>query len=343
MIVEPRKERDGGSVGGRLISPPGNREGAFPYERRFLIRERLSESDMTRAPFRFAVMAAICALFLGAAAADARPGAGMSFGSRGSRTFSMPGPTATAPGPVAPIQRSMTQPGQMPRAAPPSPFGGFGLGRGLLWGLVGGGLIGMLMGNGMGSIFWLILQIGAIFLLVRFAMGFFGRRAALAGNAPGYARSGLGPIGGSAGPSPSTAPLSVSPADYADFERLLAEIQSAYGREDVAALRRVTTPEMASYFDEELAANAAKGLVNKVSGGKLLQGDLAEAWREAGADYATVAMRFEIIDTMVERSTGRIIAGDPAKPELVTEVWTFRRPSGGAWQVSAIQQTGSKQ
>ena len=71
-----------------------------------------------------------------------------------------------------------------------------------------------------------------------------------------------------------------------------------------------------------------------------MQGDLAEAWREGGADYATVAMRFEIIDTMVERTTGRIVAGDPAKPELVTEVWTFRRPTGGAWQLSAIQQTG---
>jgi predicted lipid-binding transport protein (Tim44 family) len=296
---------------------------------------------MTKSPFRFAVIAAICALLLGSATADARPGGGgLSFGSRGSRTFSLPGPTATAPGPVAPIQRSMTQSGQVPRVAPPSPFGGLGLGRGLLWGLIGGGLIGLLLGNGMGSIFWLILQIGAIFLLVRFAMAFFGRRAALAGNGPGYARAGLGPVGGSAVPSPSTAPLAVSPADYADFERLLAEIQTAYGREDVAALRRVTTPEMASYFEEELAANAAKGLVNKVSGGKLLQGDLAEAWREAGADYATVAMRFEIIDVMAERTTGRIVAGDPAKPELVTEVWTFRRPIGGAWQLSAIQQTG---
>jgi len=296
---------------------------------------------MTKSPFRFALIAAICALLLGSATADARPGGGgLSFGSRGSRTFSLPGPTATAPGPVAPIQRSVTQSGQSPRAAPPSPFGGFGLGRGLLWGLIGGGLIGLLLGNGMGSIFWLILQIGAIFLLVRFAMAFFGRRAAFAGNGPGYARAGLGPVGGSAGPSQTTVPLAVSPADYADFERLLTEIQTAYGHEDMAALRRVATAEMASYFEEELAANAAKGLVNKVSRGKLLQGDLAEAWREAGTDYATVAMRFEIIDMMVERTTGRVVAGDPAKPELVTEVWTFRRPIGGAWQLSAIQQTG---
>ncbi|MBV9569513.1 MAG: TIM44-like domain-containing protein [Hyphomicrobiales bacterium] len=293
---------------------------------------------MMRSSFRFAVIAAICAVFLGAATAEARPGGGMSFGSRGSRTFSMPGPSPTAPGPIAPIQRSMTQPGQTPGMAPASPFGGFGLGRGLLAGLIGGGLIGLLLGNGMGSIFWLILQVGAIFLLVRFAMSFFGRRAAFAGNAsPAYQRTGYGPLGGSAGPS--TQPVTVNPSDYAEFERLLAEIQSAYGREDVGTLRRLTTPEMATYFEEELAANAARGLVNKVSGGKLVRGDLSEAWREAGADYATVAMRFEILDTMVERASGRIVSGDPTKPELITEVWTFRRPIGGAWQLSAIQQT----
>jgi predicted lipid-binding transport protein (Tim44 family) len=45
---------------------------------------------------------------------------------------------------------------------------------------------------------------------------------------------------------------------------------------------------------------------------------------------------------MVERASGRIVSGDPAKPEMVTEVWTFRRPGGGAWQLSAIQQAGSR-
>ena len=73
---------------------------------------------------------------------------------------------------------------------------------------------------------------------------------------------------------------------------------------------------------------------------KLLRGDLSEAWRESDADYATVAMRFQVLDMMIERSTGRIIAGDPATPQQATEVWTFTRPRSGAWQLAAIQQTG---
>ena len=292
-----------------------------------------------------ALIVAFTLVMLGTAAAEARAGGGGAFGSRGSRSFSVPAPTPTTPGPVSPLQRP-SQPSYntpMGTSAPVrmgSPFGG--LGRGLLFGLIGGGLIGLLMGNGMGSIFSLILQVGLIFILVRFAMGLFQRRTVMAGNGPAYTGAGgTGPMGGpAASPRPASAapPLPITAADYARFEQLLADIQAAYGREDVAALRRMTTPETMAHFEEELAANAAKGLINKVSGAKLLRGDLSEAWREPQADYATVAMRFQILDIMVERATGRIVSGDPARPQQATEVWTFMRPRGGNWQLSAIQQ-----
>ena len=74
------------------------------------------------------------------------------------------------------------------------------------------------------------------------------------------------------------------------FERLLGDIQTAYSAEDFSALRAMVTPEMLSYFSEELAANAICGLINRVTDVKLLQGDLAEAWREGRSDYATVAI-----------------------------------------------------
>ena len=73
----------------------------------------------------------------------------------------------------------------------------------------------------------------------------------------------------------------------------------------------------------------------------LLQGDLSEAWREVGGEYATVAMRYAIVDVMVDRATGRVVSGDCSAPQEVTEVWTFRRDPGAAarsWQLSAIQQ-----
>jgi predicted lipid-binding transport protein (Tim44 family) len=104
----------------------------------------------------------------------------------------------------------------------------------------------------------------------------------------------------------------------------------------------LATPEMVSYFAEEFAANNHKGVVNRISDVKLLQGDLAEAWREQNAEYATVAMRFSLIDSTADRITGSIVSPDPPAPQQVTEVWTYKRPSGGApgdWKLSAIQQT----
>jgi predicted lipid-binding transport protein (Tim44 family) len=175
---------------------------------------------------------------------------------------------------------------------------------------------------------------------------------AAAGAAPGAgngyaARSALGgALGGAGGAAAAAAgaPLTIGPADYDAFERLLGEIQSAYSREDVNALGEMTTPEMLSYFSRDLADYKRKGVRNEVTDVKLLQGDLAEAWREGSTDYATVAMRFSLRDGLVDRATGQSVSA-AAEPEEVAEVWTFRRDAGEqvpawqqGWQLSAVQQ-----
>ena len=93
---------------------------------------------------------------------------------------------------------------------------------------------------------------------------------------------------------------------------------------------------MLSYYSEDLAANASRGVVNRISDVKLLQGDLAEAWREGDTDYASVAMRYSLNDTYVDQASGRVVEGGP---DEATEVWTFRRDRGGKWLLSAVQQT----
>ena len=307
-----------------------------------------------------AAVAFAAALALGASVADARVGGGSSFGSRGARTYSAPAPTNTAPRTAQPMERTMTQPGAS--SARPSPsttpsgglFGG-GFGRGLMGGLMGGllgaGLFGLLSGSGlfggMGgimSIFGLLLQIGLVVLLVRWGLSMFRRRQqpAMAGQAGPRAdftaaQPGAGGMAGFGGGA-SAPKLDITPRDFSAFEQRLGAIQQAYSDEDLDGIRRLATPEMASYFAEQVADNAKKGVVNKVSGVKLLQGDLSEAWREDGADYATVAMRFSLVDVTMERSGGRVVSGDATRPQEVTEVWTFRRPQGADWVVSAIQQ-----
>ncbi|MFB2552468.1 Tim44 domain-containing protein [Ensifer soli] len=297
--------------------------------------------------------------------------AGGGLGSRGSRTFSAPPVTRTAPNTATPIDRTMTQQPQQatrpaaqqqPQAANRSGglFGGFG--RSMLGGLFVGGLIGMLLGNGLGGAFGflgLLLQVGLVVLAVMLLMRLFGRRQqpAYAGGrapaAPGaYARQPSSAAGGSPVPipgigggraAPAAAPqgpadeIGLSGADFDRFEAMLGEVQQAYAREDYAALRRLTTPEAMSYLAEELSENATKGLINEVGDVRLVQGDLAEAWREGPLDYATVAMRYESIDVTRERSTGRVVAGDAQTPTEAVELWTFVRRAGTDWQVSAIQ------
>jgi predicted lipid-binding transport protein (Tim44 family) len=136
----------------------------------------------------------------------------------------------------------------------------------------------------------------------------------------------------------SSAPLEILPADYEAFERLLSDVQSAWSNEDVAKLHTLATPEMVSYFTDDLQRNKARNVVNKVTGTKLLQGDLAEAWREGETDFASVAMRFSMIDKTVDRVSGRLVEGSE-QPSEATEVWTFLRPRGANWELSAIQQT----
>src|SRR5262245_76451 len=137
--------------------------------------------------------------------------------------------------------------------------------------------------------------------------------------------------------TPAGDPLTIGKSDYDAFERLLGEVQSAYSAEDINSLRSKVTPEMLSYFSEQLAENASRGVVNQVDNVRLEQGDLAEAWREDAVEFATVAMRFTLTDRVIDRATGRTVeGGDPGE---VTELWTFMRTRDGGWLLSAIQQT----
>jgi predicted lipid-binding transport protein (Tim44 family) len=224
---------------------------------------------------------------------------------------------------------------------------GGGLLRGLAAGFLGAGLFGLLFGGGLfsglggfSSLLGLLLQIVLIVFLARWAMSWWQRRNL---SQPAYAGAGLG--GASSlrnamgfGRGSGSAPLQIEPADYQAFERLLGETQAAWSDEDIGGLKRLATPEMVAFFERDLEENRARNQINKVTGTRLLQGDLAEAWREGDTDYASVAMRFSIIDRTLDRATGRVVAGSD-QPQEVVEVWTFLRPRGGTWMLSAIQQT----
>lgn len=310
--------------------------------------------------------------------AEARTGRGGSFGSRGTRTWSTPAPTPTAPSAQPMQRSATpNQPGQpglnnaATRQQPGSFFNRPGFMGGLMGGLLGAGLFGLLMGSGffsglgsLSGILGLLLQVALIFIVVRLVMGWLrsgnqpsyaggprpdtmnrdahegaqpgGGQASSGQSAGGLASAGAGRFGFNTGPRGK--PLKLQGSDFDAFERTLSEVQAAYGKDDRASLQRLLTPEMYGYIAEELDELARDGLVNRLEDVKLLQGDLSEAWSEDGEDYATVAMRYELKDAVVDRATGRLVQGDLERPIQATEFWTFTRRPGGEWTASAIQQ-----
>lgn len=305
-----------------------------------------------RAVTMFAVVAATAGLL--ASGADARPGGGLSIGSRGSRTFSSTPSTSTMPSTSSMDRTTALRPGGYGNPSPgyfgggyrPGWFGGGFFGH-LAAGFIGAGLFGLLFGHGLmgglgggGSLIGLLVQLALIYFVGKWIWGWIQRQPSLAGASSRFPSGPTAMFGGGLGSSSAAASgrsdaVGIGNADYDAFERLLGQIQTAYSNEDLAALRACATPEVVSYFSEDLAKNASRGVVNRVTGVKLLKGDLAEAWRENGTEYATVAMRYALVDTMVERASGRVVEGGP---DEVAESWTFRRAPGGQWMLSAIQQ-----
>lgn len=298
------------------------------------------------------------ALLLVPIIAEAAPG-GRSFGSRGSRSQSQVAPTPTAPG--SSFQRSPTQaPG--PTAAAPAagaaaqaarPSMARSLMMGVAGGLLGAGLFGLLSGAGFGGLagmLGLLFQVALIGGLIWLALRLFRRRSepqlASAGGPlgreayqPQAAPAMAGGLGGGAAAAAAAKPVEFElvGADYGAFERLLSEVQSSISDENITRLRQIATPEISGALEEEFAENARKGLIERAAEVKLLQGDLAESWREDGYDYATVAMRFSLLTALVERNGGKVVEGHATIPREVTEHWTFVRSRGGEWKVAAIQ------
>ena len=290
------------------------------------------------------------ALALAPTLAEARAGSSFSssgksssssMGNRGSRTFENNG--------AAPVTRSMTPTAPStasPLGGTPAPaYGGsFFQRHPFMTGLAGGFLGSMLFSGlgGFGHVFGGLLQfliIGfLIFFLVRWL---FGRRFAPAGGGA-MPRS----VGAAAAPAAGRfrgRDTTVGDDDLNAFQSIHAAVQEAWGRGDLGRLRPLMTPEMVSYFSEELTRNTSQGVQNIVSDVRLLKGDISESWEEGDLQYATAYMRWSAIDYVVRtgRSPGQpdyLVSGDPKTPVEAEEIWTFVRGRGGNWLLSAIQQ-----
>ncbi len=299
-------------------------------------------------------------LALAPAIAEARAGSSSggrssSMGSRGSRTYENNG--------AQPLSRSMTpapeaprQPGFAPAAPSPAYGGGSFFQRhpfltGLAGGFIGSWLFGHSgyaadgVGGSSGSMLGMLLQLLIIGLLIWFAVRLIrgwafssGSRGGGTGWPPRSAGAAAAPVRRDRGRD-----INVSDDDLESFQKIHAAIQGAWSEGDLGRMRGLMTPEMLSYFSEELTRNTSQGVRNIVSNVELLKGDVAESWEEGDLQYATPYLKWRANDYVVRsgRSPGDpdwLVSGDPRTPVEAEELWTFVRRRGGQWLLSAIQQ-----
>ena len=137
--------------------------------------------------------------------------------------------------------------------------------------------------------------------------------------------------------------INLSDADLSAFQSLHAAVQEAWSAGDLGRLRRLMTPEMLSYFSEELTRNASQRIQNIVSDVQLVKGELTESWEQGDLQYATTFMRWSAHDYVIRLGhppddAESIVSGNPREAVDAEEMWTFVRQRGGDWLLSAIQQ-----
>lgn len=141
----------------------------------------------------------------------------------------------------------------------------------------------------------------------------------------------------------ATVDSEVTSADKAAFQQLLIDIQTAWGKQDLIAMRRFVTPEMLAYFSTALAEQTSQELENHVEDVVLVQAEVQEAWTEDSTQYATALLRWKARDYTVSLTKrrgepGYLVEGSEETPTETSEVWTFMRYENGKWLLSAIQQ-----
>jgi predicted lipid-binding transport protein (Tim44 family) len=292
----------------------------------------------------------------------ARVGGGSSSGSRGSRSFSSP--SRPSPGPSQSYGSPTTPPAQQPIQQP----GGGGIFRGMLGGIAGGFLGSMLfrslgwgeMGDGMGGggigFFEIAVLALILFLLYRFIKR---RREAASASAYYQGNEAAGSTyQQSYDPSPTygTAPSGtdleqglryVRQMDpYFDEQKFrdlcmdsFFKIQGAWTGRDATSVRNLLTAEMYKTIQADADRLTSEKKVNRLENIAVRSVEITEAWQEQGQDYITVLFSANLLDYVVDETSGQVVSGSKVDPVKFEEYWTFTRPVGSnPWQLSAINQ-----
>ena len=202
-------------------------------------------------------------------------------------------------------------------------------------------LFGLVVAGFMGLMLQLAIVGGLAYLLISWLRRRSQRQLAAAGAGPeGSFRTAEFELAGSRDAAVPALPAAVQlgDADYETFTAMLTEIQRAWSRGDMNAAAGWLSDDMQAHFTGLLAEDKAAGRRNVVSDVVLLKGALGESWREDGAEWATVEMRWQALDYTVDAKDGQVIEGSALDPVEASERWTLVRRAGEGWKLAGIDQ-----
>ena len=294
--------------------------------------------------------------------AQARAGGSRSFGSRGSRSYSRPAPTAP-----------YRQAAPAPMPSRPAPFrepqqGGFF--RGMMGG-VAGGLLGGMLFRGMGmagagaggyggpGLFDIFLLAGIGYLIYRFVKK---RREGQVSYPQGYGSNNSQPdyqqpqqsySYGNAAPAydlphdDTAAGLAhIRQMDYGFDESrfkdtvmdLFFKVQGAWMNRDLAPVSGILTDEMRGILQQDVQRLISEKRINRLENIAVRSVEITEAWQESGNDFITTLVYANLLDYTTDEA-GNVVDGSKTDPVKFEEYWTLTRPVGNnPWKLSAIQQ-----
>jgi predicted lipid-binding transport protein (Tim44 family) len=145
--------------------------------------------------------------------------------------------------------------------------------------------------------------------------------------------------------SPSSPEPKLTAADEGEFRDRLIDIQTAWGRQDIQTLRRISTLEISQHFSDILADNLSQDIENRIEDVVIMRADVREAWAEGARVYATVLFQWKARDyaRSASKSSGDSESSQAWRDGSIvehSEAWTFVKHGDGKWLLSAIEQVG---
>jgi predicted lipid-binding transport protein (Tim44 family) len=297
--------------------------------------------------------------------ADARSSSGgRSFG--GSSSGSRSGGFGSSP------SKSFGNPSSPSVPPPPPGSGSFGGGSGssFLRG-VGGGLVGGMIGNmlfsrsgygggaggvgGSGIGFFELLILGGLgyFLYKRFIKPNMNSRNS--GSSPfnlfstdnSQPTGFQGPPSAPPFPAPSDNGFDLVKQSEPDFDPekfkeiaqdVFFKVQAAWMRRDTSSVQGLIGQQLKSEYDTQFADLKQKGLINRLENIAVRSIEIVDVGMEGQEVYIKVLFTANLLDYMVEESSGKVVKGDSTEPVKFEEFWTFARPRDSRmWKLEGIQ------